>query len=99
MTYRNITEIPYSFLKSVLVELSKTYPFEKIYIDPNGEFALFFHGRKLSLKEIQSIQEKITPKDVTVLTPVYDVDYRQYKACKGYITCIYSKEGIDYTKL
>ena len=98
MTYRNILEIPYSFLKTALTELSDKYSFKKLYIDPNGELAIFFKG-KLSLDDIQSIQERITPKDVTVTTPIYEVDYIQYESGMGYSTCIYSKEGIDYTKL
>lgn len=98
MTYRNLTEIPYLFLNVALTELSSKYSFKKVYIDPNGELAIFFKG-KLPLDDIQSIQERITPKDVAVITPIYEVDYHQYESGMGYNTCIYSKEGIDYTKL
>lgn len=98
MIYEDIMEISYLFLKITLTRLSEKYPIKDVYIDPNGELAIIIKD-KLSLDDIQSIQERITPKDVAISTPVYEVDYRQYETGMGYSTCIYSKEGIDYTKL
>lgn len=98
MIYTDITEIPYLFLKVALIEFSEKYSIKDVNIDSNGELAIIVKG-KLSLEDIQSIQERITPKDVTVTTPIYEVDYRQYESGMGYSTCIYSKECIDYTKL
>lgn len=98
MIYQDITEVPYLFLKVALIELSEKYSIKNVNIDPNGELAIIVKG-KLSPEDIQSIQERITPKDVVVSTPVYEIDYRQYESGMGYSTCIYSKENIDYTKL
>lgn len=87
--YPSIKDIPYTFLRERLTQLSKEYPIEYIYISPKGNLAIDIE-KKLPRVKIKSIFDSlIKPEDISK----YPNDY--YLDNYGFL----NDGGIDYTQI
>lgn len=94
MIYKDITKIPYTFLRNAVQEISKKYNVCSVRLDPVGEVYVKIKG-ELEEKDRNSIMDELVKgKDIK---PDYHNDW-DYSDDREYIY-IFTPDGVDYTKL
>ena len=85
-----------AILLTTLVDNNK-YKFDKLYVDPNRECAVYFKGL-LSYKDMQSFFFNLR-EDLTSLSRIEDeivMAFKDYEYGEDNITIIYTRDGWKY---
>ena len=85
-----------AILLTTLVDNNK-YKFDKLYVDPNRECAVYFKGL-LSYKDMQAFFFNLR-EDITSSSRVEDeivMAFKDYKYGEDYTTVIYTRDGWKY---
>ena len=90
------TSLHDAILLITLVDNNK-YKFDKLYVDPNNECAIYFKGI-LSYKDIQAFFFNLR-EDITSSSRIEDeiaITFKDYEYGEGYTTAIYTRDGWKY---
>ena len=85
-----------AILLTTLVDNNK-YKFDKLYVDPNNECAVYFKGL-LSYKDMQDFFFDLR-EDITSSSKVEDeivMAFKDYEYGEDYTTVIYTRDGWKY---
>ena len=85
-----------AILLTTLVDNNK-YKFDKLYVDPNRECAVYFKGL-LSYKDMQAFFFNLR-EDITSLSRIEDeiaMAFKDYEYGEDYTTVIYTRDGWKY---
>ena len=87
-----------AILLTTLVDNNK-YKFDKLYVDPNKECAVYFKGL-LSYKDMQAFFFNLR-EDITSSSRIEDeiaMAFKDYEYGEDYTTVIYTRDGWKYSK-
>ena len=90
------TSLHDAILLTTLVDNNK-YKFDKLYIDPNSECAVYFKGL-LSYKDMQAFFFNLR-EDITSSSRIEDeivMAFKDYEYGENYTTVIYTRDGWKY---
>ena len=85
-----------AILLTTLVDNNK-YKFDKLYVDPNNECAVYFKGL-LSYKDMQSFFFNLR-ENITSLSRIEDeivMAFKDFEYGEDYTTVIYTRDGWKY---